>query len=181
MTGLCQCGCGIETSIATRNRKDRGWVKGEPVPFIHGHNPTLPLLTRIGRFWSRVKLFPTSGWPDCLEWGGFINANGYGVCSCFNGISRSAHRVAYILTFGPIPDGLEPDHLCKNTACINPFHLEPVTKTVNIRRSSITRLSETLAVEIRTSTESERTIARRLGVHRCTVNAVRRGVTWRLS
>jgi hypothetical protein len=47
---------------------------------------------------------------------------------------RTAHRVAYELCIGPIPAGLEPDHLCENKLCVRPDHLEPVTHEENIRR-----------------------------------------------
>lgn len=45
-----------------------------------------------------------------------------------------AHRVAYELWVGPIPEGMELDHRCKVRACINPAHLEPVTHAENMRR-----------------------------------------------
>jgi hypothetical protein len=47
-----------------------------------------------------------------------------------------AHRLAYELFIGPIPDGLEPDHLCRVTFCINPTHLELVTGRVNVLRGT---------------------------------------------
>lgn len=47
-----------------------------------------------------------------------------------------AHRFAYELWVGPIPDGHEVDHLCRNTLCVNPAHLEPVTGEENLRRQA---------------------------------------------
>jgi hypothetical protein len=47
---------------------------------------------------------------------------------------RLAHVVSYETFIGPIPKGLELDHLCRNTHCVNPWHLEPVTHLVNMRR-----------------------------------------------
>jgi HNH endonuclease len=47
-----------------------------------------------------------------------------------------AHRVAYEMWFGPIPDGLVIDHLCRNRACVNPAHMEPVTHRENLLRGT---------------------------------------------
>lgn len=47
---------------------------------------------------------------------------------------HKAHRVVYTLAFGPIPDGMELDHLCKVRHCVNPAHLEPVTHQENLLR-----------------------------------------------
>lgn len=58
---------------------------------------------------------------------------GYGYC-WFTHHHLRAHRAAYELTVGPIPDGLELDHICRNKACVNPVHLEPVTHLENVRR-----------------------------------------------
>jgi hypothetical protein len=69
----------------------------------------------------------------CWPWRGNLNSNGYG--RLYVGIHRrAAHRIAYELLVGPIPEGLTLDHLCRNHACCNPAHLEPVTNRENIMR-----------------------------------------------
>ena len=72
----------------------------------------------------------------CWQWqGAFVN--GYGKASIWsNGKSLKvrAHRLAYEAFVGPIPDGLELDHLCRQRPCCNPEHLEPVTHLENLRR-----------------------------------------------
>lgn len=70
----------------------------------------------------------------CWEWTGAKTASGYGKVLTFRSI-RAAHRVLYELLVGPVPEGLELDHLCRNAGCVNPGHLEPVTHQENIMRS----------------------------------------------
>lgn len=69
----------------------------------------------------------------CLEWQGSRTTAGYG--QMWDG-SRVAmvHRMSYELAKGPIPEGLDLDHLCRNRLCANPAHLEPVTRRENIMR-----------------------------------------------
>lgn len=66
-------------------------------------------------------------------WTGRTMSDGY-VRIGIRGSVYSAHRVAWELDRGPIPAGLQIDHLCRNPACINPDHLEPVTQLENLRR-----------------------------------------------
>lgn len=61
-------------------------------------------------------------------------SNGYGKLFA-NGKNWLAHRLSYEVYVGPIPDGLQLDHLCRVTNCINPTHLEPVTSTENMLRA----------------------------------------------
>lgn len=70
----------------------------------------------------------------CIVWRGFVTRDGYG--RFWDGTSsRLPHRVSYEMYVGEIPSGLEIDHLCKNRLCVNPDHLEPVTRQENIARS----------------------------------------------
>ena len=84
------------------------------------------------RFWAKAD----KGDPDsCWLWKGSTNHRGYGTFKDFKqGRTTGAHRWAYEIAFGPIPEGLEIDHLCFVRACVNPFHLEAVTHKVNIAR-----------------------------------------------
>lgn len=70
---------------------------------------------------------------DCLIWTGQRNEWGYGVI-WYNGGMKKVHRVAWELAYGPIPDGKQIDHLCRNRVCIYPEHMEIVTNKVNVLR-----------------------------------------------
>lgn len=73
------------------------------------------------------------GDDQCWEWRGAIDDGGYGSLRIKQRTHR-AHRLVYELLVGAIPNGLELDHLCRNRACCNPAHLEPVTKRENALR-----------------------------------------------
>jgi len=73
---------------------------------------------------------------QCIEWQGYILANGYGQIHLRKGKGGKvqAHRYVYEKAIGAIPEGLELDHLCRNRKCVNPNHLEPVTRRENLLR-----------------------------------------------
>ena len=81
------------------------------------------------------KLIRT-GYPDdpsgCWRWPGAKDRHGYGQIKC-DGRAQLAHRVAYELHIGPVPDGLMLDHICHTRDCFNPAHLEPVTHMQNLQ------------------------------------------------
>lgn len=85
----------------------------------------------LDRFWLAAN--PVE--EGCWVWSGWFDAYGYGGLAVF-GRSTKAHRFAYELLVGPIPDGLSLDHLCRNRGCVNPAHLEPVTRGENVRRGN---------------------------------------------
>lgn len=85
------------------------------------------------RLWGYIDVSDTK---DCWNWiGKATNSVGYGRLH-WQGKVQYAHRVAYMVEIGDIPDGLTIDHLCRNTYCCNPAHLEAVTMAENIRRAA---------------------------------------------
>lgn len=82
------------------------------------------------RFWIKVA----GGDVDtCWEWTAHRDRAGYGRINV-NNTPKLAHRLAYEYLRDEIPEGLDLDHLCRNKSCVNPWHLEPVTRSVNLRR-----------------------------------------------
>lgn len=87
----------------------------------------LPL---VDRFWVNVQ----KG-PGCWLWTGRVHEEYGSISGALPGEaksrSRQAHRLSYELVVGPIPEGLLLDHRCRNTLCVNPTHLRPVTRKQN--------------------------------------------------
>ena len=153
------------------------------------------------RFWNKVRIGPTPiDRPDlgpCWEWTAHRDRRGYGrfaVGSQTDGSYRSAalaHRLAYETLVGPIPDGLEPDHLCRNQPCVNPGHLEPVTHAVNLQRSPLqarkgetngnAKLTENQVREIKRlrGVVSQRKLAVSFGVDYTLIGQIQRGQAWK--
>lgn len=86
------------------------------------------------RFWAKVVRDAETG---CFIWLGSNNGS-YGTFF-LDSRCRRAHGVAYEWTFGPVPDGLVLDHLCRLTLCVNPHHLEAVSQRENVRRGEVVK------------------------------------------
>lgn len=122
--GLCQCGCGQRTPMATHTNRALGKIKGQPTTCVPRHRRG----TLRQRFMVKVHI-EASG---CWQWTGCIDSRtGYARIGIGKHRVTGAHRVAHELFKGPIPNGLHIDHLCRNRSCVNPEHLEAVSRRTN--------------------------------------------------
>jgi hypothetical protein len=96
-------------------------------------------LTTEERFWQKVIV--PEGVSDCWLWRGAISKGGYGNFHVTAGKWAVAHRVSYEMHKGPVPEGLDLDHLCRVRHCVNPDHVEAVTRQVNLLRGIGGRLA----------------------------------------
>lgn len=92
-----------------------------------------PYPPTIDRLLSKCIPEPNSG---CWLWIGAMHEGGYGRVRYHNR-TLPAHRVSYMVHVGPIPGGLVIDHKCRVRCCVNPDHLEPVTRKENMRRAKV--------------------------------------------
>lgn len=120
----------------------RGWCNSH---YLKWHRYGDPLhgrfmgLSADERFWSKVNKSGTipNRRPDlgpCWEWTGSKLPEGYGTFRVSRDLVVRVHRYVYEITNGAIPDGETVDHLCFNTSCVNPAHLEAVSNATNVLR-----------------------------------------------
>jgi hypothetical protein len=101
-----------------------------------GGRPARPLRERLHNLADKNGPVPQNR-PDlgpCWVWHLRPNRDGYGTIAVTRYSKKLAHRAMYEIEVGPIPDGMELDHLCRNRLCVNFAHLEAVTHRVNTRR-----------------------------------------------
>jgi len=166
---LCECGCGGTPKA----------YRGVPYRYLFGHHNIGKGKPRGPSKTTRYTVDPETG---CWTW--LLATSGKYGSTHLDGKGLGAHRAEYIKRHGPIPDGLELDHLCRNTLCVNPDHLEPVTKAVNVRRSTCTILTEAdvlvMRSRYRTEDVSIAQIGRDFGVSRpCASEAVHGRTRWK--
>lgn len=175
-SGLCMCGCGQMTRLAPQGISRLGWVAGKPTAYLNGHNDHD--VVDVG-YTIRDMGYTTPCW---IGNGGRTGA-GYTLMKTAPRTPQVyIHRVMYERVNGPIPEGLELDHLCRQRACCNPEHLEPVTHIENVRRGSATKLTAARVLEIRELLARgvfHREIARRFGIGKTSVGSIATGLSWR--
>lgn len=177
--GYCECGCGQKTTIAVQDHPRFGWVKGEPMRFVRGHNNR----GRHPRLGAQPYVVEDCGYATkCWIWKGFIHKSGYG-SAAKDGKYIRAHRLFYERHVGPIPLKMVVDHLCRVKACVNPEHLEVVSNAVNTRRGTSTRLTEDDVREIkrRLAVGKQgigRQLANEFGVSPVTISNIKHGLKW---
>ncbi len=186
--GLCMCGCGLPTSHANSSQFAQGYVKGEPVPYLPNHGGGVERETASRRLWRKVdKNGPVpAARPDlgpCWIWTGWTINTGYGMIGTGGreGHDVLVHRLSYELLVGPIPDGLNIDHLCSTPTCVNPDHLEAVSQAVNVRRGRRTKLTALDVLHIRAACaagEQRKVLAARFGVCGQTIADIESRDTW---
>lgn len=131
----------------------------------------------LAQFWSKVKVGDKS---ECWPWQAKTNEHGYGYFK-----DERAHRVAYEILLGEIPQGMVACHRCDNRLCCNPFHIFIGTHQDNsddaVRKGRVKRgeshprckLTEAQVAMIRTSEQSGADLAREFGVSPSTISGIR--------
>lgn len=170
--GICQCGCGERTRIATYNHGPLGYVKGRPLRYLQYHRPNKSSVEYV----EEDRGYKTKCW---IWQRGF--SGDYGAVGVSKG-GGLAHRYMYEKIIGPIPNGFTLDHLCRVPACVNPEHLEPVTNAENSWRGMRTKLAKHQVMEIRQLRLlglSYADIGMVFEIHRETVRQICLGLRWR--
>lgn len=154
------------------------WINGCPDDVRRKISATYAARRRrpIDVFLERVSPEPMSG---CWLWTGWVNENGYGRMTLPPKTCVYAHRWSYEFYKGPIPTGLSLDHLCRNTACVNPDHLEAVTLRENTLRQAAPKMHSTTCPQGHQWAEQER--RRKNGERYCRACQLERMRKWRKS
>lgn len=132
-SGLCLCGCGEATPLATRTSKRDNRVAGQPLSFCPGHHNRDAAKRWQG---TRIPPIPVVDGAGCWVWQGSVGSvpggPPYGQFKV-RGRGKMAHRIFYEAVFGEIPERRDLHHECFNTLCVNPAHLRPLSRAEHTR------------------------------------------------
>lgn len=178
--GTCACGCGTKTPVSVHNNVKLFRFRGEPARFLHGHGTKR--LRDVSALLENYDVTPAGYATPCWLWRGSHTSHGYGDARGYGVGRRRAHIITYEHARGPVPDGLELDHLCGNRRCINPDHLEAVTHRVNVQRGRAAKLSAEAAQQIRelhaTGQWTQAALAHEFGVSTMPIHGIVNADAW---
>lgn len=135
--GLCHCGCGEKTKLITKNNTNKSYFKGNYYLYLPNHHNRVSFIEYI-----------INDETGCWEWQKG-KSKGYGLKYIDGKYVSRAHRWYYEQKYGLVPEGLDLDHKCKNRGCVNPEHLEPVSRAENVRRGKSAKVTWEQVFEIR--------------------------------
>lgn len=175
-------------SSCERPEWSRGWCRRHYDKWRNHGDPSWEPPTIHERFWSRAERG-----PDCWEWQGYRRPDRYGLVGGRTTPKILAHRLAWQLTYGPIPTGLFVCHHCDNPPCVRPDHLFLGTQTDNMRdaakkgriysgigaRRAMAKVTPQQVREIRSLTGlTLKQIGMRYGIKASQVSKIRLGQCW---
>ena len=174
---LCECGCGTPTNRAIGDDPRHGIKKGDFFRFVHNHDKRV----KGADYEEKDCGYKTPCWVWQKTKGRTHSMpTSYG--SLFrDGKAHLAHRWYYEQFVGPIPVGKEVDHLCRNTLCVRPEHLEAVERAVNVQRGKLAKLTPAQVREIREVPElrgQRQRLAKKFGVCTATISRVYNRTAW---
>lgn len=180
---FCQCGCGKDAGVYRKHGKE-----GQPRKFIYRHAYVQPIQERFAKKYQIAK-------SGCYVWLNAKFKSGYGQFGV-RGKSKLAHRIAWEIANGAIPDGLCVLHKCDNPGCVNPDHLFLGTQKDNVRdmvdkkryskrtgeSGGLAKLKEAQVLEIRERYAaggiSQAVLGKQYGVCQSNIAAIVSGETW---